>query len=178
MTDQEYLNERVRETVLTLDDEELRSMLSQPRRYTRLALSVARKELARRRRRKKREEKAATQTSQTGQTGQTVPNESGDCWIEVWSETGFKGESFRIQGPANYPALQLGTEDWTDRIRSLRVGPQAFVLAYRDKDFTASMVAFGPNQEVANLSEFKFKDEIDSIRVIDSMKIFDRPPHQ
>jgi hypothetical protein len=169
MADRPYLNERVQETVKNLSDEELALMLDQPRHHTRFALGLARKEMARRRRNKRNQK--------------TVPPagvpvalaKSGDCWIDVWRETSFKGESIRIHGPAAYPTLKIGDEDWADRIRSLRVGPHAFVLAYRDKDFKASMVAFGPNQEVPNLSEFKFKDEIDSIRIIDSMKIFDRP---
>lgn len=172
MADQEYLNERVRDTVIDLSDEELTTMLGQPGRYTGFALDLARKELARRRRSKGRQKRVTAKDEKA----ERIQGRSGDCWIQVWREPNFKGESFRIYGPSEYPSLRFGTDDWGDQIGSLRVGPHAFVLAYRDKNFKASMVSFGPNQEVENLSEFKLDDEIDSIRIIDSMKIFDRPP--
>ncbi len=97
----------------------------------------------------------------------------GDCYIDVWREAHFGGERRRIYGPAEYPTLKLGAESWGDDFGSLRVGPHAFVLAYRDPDFKERMMAFGPNDEVADLGELKFDDEIDSFKVIDSLKIFD-----
>jgi hypothetical protein len=96
-----------------------------------------------------------------------------DCYIDVWREAGFGGERRRIYGPAEYPALKLDAENWGDDIGSLRVGPHAFVLAYSDPDFKDRMMAFGPNDEVADLCDLKFDDEIDSFKVIDSLKIFD-----
>jgi hypothetical protein len=99
-----------------------------------------------------------------------------DCYIDVWRDAGFEGEAIRIEGPAEHPNLEFSNGDWGDRIGSLRVGPHAFVLAYRDKDFKDAMVAFGPGQEVANLEELDFDDDIDSIKVIDSLKILDYRP--
>ncbi|HEU4594232.1 MAG TPA: hypothetical protein VFS10_03605 [Pyrinomonadaceae bacterium] len=96
-----------------------------------------------------------------------------DCYIDVWREADFGGARRRIYGPAEYPTLKFDTETWGDDIGSLRVGPHAFVLAYRDPDFKDKMIAFGPNDEVANLCDLKFDDEIDSLKVIDSLKIFD-----
>ena len=100
--------------------------------------------------------------------------EHGDCYIDVWREANFEGESLRLYGPAEYTHLGFEQGDWSDQIGSLRVGPCAFVLAYRDRDFKNKRVVFGPNDEVADLREWKFDDDIDSMRVIDSLKIFDR----
>jgi hypothetical protein len=100
--------------------------------------------------------------------------EKNGCYIDVWMKANFEGESVRIQGPAEYPALIFARGDWGDRISSLRVGPNAFVIAYQDPNFGDRQVTFGPDDEVADLGDLKFDDEIDSMRVIDSMKIFDR----
>jgi hypothetical protein len=100
--------------------------------------------------------------------------DKGGCYIDVWADANFEGESVRIQGPAEYPTLQFSQGDWGDRIGSLRVGPNAFVIAYRDPNFGDRQVTFGPDDEIADLGGLKFDDEIDSMRVIDSLKIFDR----
>ncbi|MCI0489915.1 MAG: hypothetical protein L0229_25260 [Blastocatellia bacterium] len=96
-----------------------------------------------------------------------------DCYIEVWREKNFEGEYLRIYGPVQYRHLKLPGADWGDQIASLRVGPHAFVLAYRDRNFKSAMVAFGPNQTIADLGKLKFDDEIDSIKIINSIKILD-----
>ena len=99
---------------------------------------------------------------------------SSDCYIEVWRDVNFRGEMIRIGGPAEYPNLHLLQGDWEDDIGSLRVGPNAFVLAYRGQDFQDDFITFGPNDEIADLRELRFNDGIDSIKVVDSIKIFDR----
>ena len=101
-------------------------------------------------------------------------SEKGGCYIDVWAGANFEGESVRIQGPAEYPSLTFSQGDWGDRIGSLRVGPNAFVIAYRDPNFGDRQVAFGPGDEAADLGDLKFDDDIDSMRVIDSLRIFDR----
>lgn len=103
-----------------------------------------------------------------------MAEKSGDCYIDVWRDTDFRGETLRIHGPAEYATLDFARSDWNDDIGSLRVGPNAFVLAYHRRDFQDELITFGPNDEVADLSEFKFDDDIESFKVIDSLKIFDR----
>jgi hypothetical protein len=98
----------------------------------------------------------------------------GDCYIDIWRDANFEGESLRLRGPAEYAHMKFEQADWGDQIGSLRVGPRAFVLAYRDRDFKDKQITFGPNDEVADLGELRFDDDIDSVRVIDSLKIFDR----
>lgn len=103
-----------------------------------------------------------------------MADRKGDCYIDVWRDADFRGETLRIRGPAEYPTLALGGGSWGDDIGSLRVGPNAFVMAFRRRDFQDELVTFGPNDEVADLSQFKFEDDIESVRVIDSLKIFER----
>ena len=103
-----------------------------------------------------------------------MAQKTGDCYIDVWREADFRGETIRIYGPAEYASLDLAQGNWGDDIGSLRVGPNAFVLAYHRRDFQDGPATFGPNDEVADLSQFKFDDEIESLKVIDSLKIFDR----
>ena len=100
-----------------------------------------------------------------------TPNE---CYVEVWREADFRGESRRIYGPAEHTDMRFKDGDWANDIGSLRVGPHAFVMAYRGEKFQDAMHAFGPNDQVSDLAEMKFGDEIDSIRLISSMKIFER----
>ena len=97
-----------------------------------------------------------------------------DCYIDVWRDADFRGERTRISGPAEYPALDFAGGRWGDDIGSLRVGPNAFVMAFRHRDFQDELITFGPNDEVADLGRFKFDDDIESVRVIDSLKIFER----
>lgn len=164
---QDHVNKRIHDTVLGLRDEDYPlAMLQRPPQRNSLALKLERRELARRKRMNERQKRKAAGKKKAGPPGA----ESGDCWVEVWRESNFKGTPVRIHGPAEYATLRFGNEDWSNRIASLRVGPHAFVLAYRDKDFKAEMVSFGPNQEVENLREFKFDNEIDSLKLIDSMK--------
>jgi hypothetical protein len=47
------------------------------------------------------------------------------------------------------------------------------VITYEDKNYKGRKVCFGPGEEAADLSGFGFGDEIDSIKVINSMRIFD-----
>ncbi len=103
-----------------------------------------------------------------------MAQKQGDCYIDVWRDADFRGETIRIYGPAEYPSLDFARGRWGDDIGSLRVGPNAFVMAYHRRDFRDELVTFGPNEEVADLGRFKFDDDIESMKVIDSLKIFDR----
>ena len=103
-----------------------------------------------------------------------MAEKSGDCYIDVWRDADFGGETMRIYGPAEYPMLSFEQGNWGDDIGSLRVGPNAFVMAFRHREFRDKLITFGPNDEVADLSQFKFDDDIESMKVIDSLKIFNR----
>jgi hypothetical protein len=106
-----------------------------------------------------------------------MADKNGDCYIDVWRDADFRGEKLRVYGPAQYPTLELTEGNWCNDIRSLRVGPNAFILAYHRRDFQDEPVTFGPNDEVADLVHFKLDNDIESLNVIDSLKIFDRLPY-
>ena len=97
-----------------------------------------------------------------------------ECYIDVWREAGFKGETRRLHGPASHPNLHFSEGDWADDIGSLRLGPHAFVLAFREENYTDAMLTLGPNDEVYDLRALDFDNEIESLRLINSLKIFDR----
>ncbi|HEX7174387.1 MAG TPA: hypothetical protein VF240_03785 [Pyrinomonadaceae bacterium] len=99
-----------------------------------------------------------------------TPNE---CYIDVWREAGFKGETRRLHGPASHPHLHFREGDWADDIGSLRLGPHAFVLAFREENYADAMLTLGPNDEVYDMRALKFDNEIESLRLINSLKIFD-----
>lgn len=103
-----------------------------------------------------------------------MAQENYDCYIDIWRDADFRGGTVRIYGPAEYAALEFAGMGWGDDIGSLRVGPNAFVMAYHRRDFQDELVTFGPNDEVADLSQFKLDDDIESMRIIDSLKIFNR----
>jgi hypothetical protein len=168
---EESLNKQIRETISETSDEELKMMLNASAgQFTPFALDAAREELSRR---------AQMKATQISQVPGDVPcatfgsDKRADCYIEIWSDKNFGGEYLRIDGPVELQVMNFEKLDWGDSISSLRVGPGAFVLVYADEGFTGSMTSFGPSQEVANLDELKFDDEIDSMRLVNSLKVFD-----
>ena len=193
-SNQEHLNRRIRQTVSNLSDEELIEMLqTSASDYTPFALKVAREELAKREQFKL----ALQQTEQEpikqmelsdpipaltelveGEPGSVEKDSTGGkigrCYIEVWQDKNFEGEYICIEGPGEYPVLRTTGINWCDSISSIRVGPSAFVHVYGCRDFKGAMITLGPNEEVSDLGVLKLDNEVDSIKVIDSIRIFDR----
>jgi len=171
---QESLNKRIRETVSSLSDEELLDMVNAPS-YTPFARRVASEEVSRRKRTKATQEVSPEfAMPDPGAFRKETPEyKHAGCYIELWSDKEFEGECLRIEGPVERQALESEVLEWGDSISSLRVGPSAFVLVYAEKDFKGAMMSFGPGQEVADLEALSFDDEIDSLRLVDSMKVFE-----
>lgn len=99
---------------------------------------------------------------------------SSECYIDIWREADFKGETRRLRGPASHPHLHFREGDWGNDIGSLRLGPHAFVLAFRGENYADEVLTLGPNDQVADLRALKCEDDIESLRLINSLKIFDR----
>jgi hypothetical protein len=172
---QESLNKRIRETIAGKSDKELDEMeRASDQHYTPFARRVLEEELSRRRMKAANHDPAWGNASDlpTPREG-SAGDKQGRCYVEVWSEKNFQGEFLRIEGPNEYRALELASLSWGDSISSLRVGPAAFVLVYSEREFKGSMLTFGPNQEVINLDDLDFNDQVDSIRLVNSFKIFD-----
>ena len=114
---------------------------------------------------------------------------AGDCWLDIYAETGFKGEHQRIDGPAQLANLRaLAGQDWSNRIDSLAVGPKAMVRAYRKENFQDNAitspnhpdalkawgekagnaddeVSFGAGQKHHHLGELNFHHNINSLKI-------------
>lgn len=97
-----------------------------------------------------------------------------ECYVDVWREPDFQGESRRFYGPSSHSHLHFRESGWANDIASLRVGPHAFVLAYRGENFTGQYLMLGPNDEVRDLRPAGFAEDIDSLKLVHSLKIFDR----
>ena len=167
---EESLREAVRETVSALSDEVLAQMVRGERQgYTAYALEVAREELARRSSIRQFLDSGTQDKSQFA--GSTTSHSS--CYIEIWTQKNFEGEHLQIEGPVECSRLTFADLDFGDSISSLRIGPAAFVLAYADEEFKGPMVSFGPGDEIPDLAQLSFDDRIDSLRLINSLKIFD-----
>ena len=182
-SERDKLNERIRQTIRNLRDEDLIHVAqSRSGEYTRYALDVARAEIEKRggkdalRKRLKEPAKKSPGQDEFLTAVRLRPlsaRSSTGCYIEVWRDKNFEGECLTIEGPGEIEDLCSNHMSWCGSIKSLRVGPHAFVLAYGDKEFKGKMISLGPGEELADLGNIKFDDEIDSIRIVDSIKVFD-----
>lgn len=89
------------------------------------------------------------------------------CWIDVFEDSDFRGKSTRIEGPGRWNSMRFPSGDFGDMIHSVIVGPRAWPKAYEDENFTDDVLTLWPNQRIADLGEFKFEDEIDSLELFD-----------
>ncbi len=90
------------------------------------------------------------------------------CWIEIFEDTKYDADDphVRIDGPRELSTLtNLNGKDWSNDIESVIVGSNARVLAYEDKDFKGTEIAFAPNQRVPDLSDLKMGNDIESMRI-------------
>jgi hypothetical protein len=65
-----------------------------------------------------------------------MPSPDG-CYLEVWDQPQFRGASDFVNGPRRYGTVRdLGkSHDWSNRIRSLRVGPGARATVWSEEHF-------------------------------------------
>jgi hypothetical protein len=91
-----------------------------------------------------------------------------NCWIEVFADTKYDADDphVKLQGPKEYASLKnLNGKDWNNDIRSVIVGSDATVLAYKDKDFRGTEIAFAPGQRIPNLSKLDMSNDIESMKI-------------
>ena len=76
--------------------------------------------------------------------------DSGDCYVDVFSDKGLGGEHTRICGIAKLRDLgDVGGHDWTERIQSVKVGHGADWLEIFDEpDLKKSLGVLLKDQEV------------------------------
>ena len=102
--------------------------------------------------------------------GKLWVGETNGCWLEIWDKPRFSGNCLRMLGPADFPGLRVGDARWSPQVRSITVGPNAYVQLYEDLNFHDSVYWLLPNQRVDDFAELACSDELDCMRV------FDRPP--
>jgi len=170
--DPNHLEEAVRESLAKLSDKELiwRTM---SREYTAFARQAAREEISRRSRVAASRSISAVNSSNKKLVRKGSPREVAGCYIDVWRDKSYEGEHLRVHGPGVYSNLRSHPTEWGNDVGSLRVGPRAFVEAYEHEGLSGNNVCFGPNQEVADLSEFEFDNKLGSIKIIDSIRILE-----
>jgi hypothetical protein len=182
-SNRDKLNDRIRRTIRNLRDEDLIHVAhSKSGEYTQFAIKVAKAEVEMRGGENELWERVKQQPRKSPGHDEFInaallrppdARPSTGCYIELWRDKNFEGECLTIEGPGEIGDLCSNHMSWCGSIRSLRVGPHAFVLAYADQEFKGKMISLGPGEELADLGNIKFDDEIDSIRIVDSIKVFD-----
>ena len=91
-----------------------------------------------------------------------------NCWIEVFDDTKYDADDphVKVEGPKEYASLKnLNGRDWNNDIQSVIVGSSATVLAYKDKDFKGTEIAFAPGQRIPDLSQLDMSNHIESMKI-------------
>jgi hypothetical protein len=78
----------------------------------------------------------------------TMPSPDG-CFVQVWNDSGFTGNSDFINGPIQYAHLRdlPNRRSWNDRIISLRLGPGASAVAWSQEQFSGQTLLLTPDSE-------------------------------
>ena len=78
----------------------------------------------------------------------TMPSPDG-CFVQVWNDSGFAGNSDFINGPIQYAHLRdlPNGRSWKDRISSLRLGPGASAVAWSGEQFSGQSLLLTADSE-------------------------------
>ena len=91
-----------------------------------------------------------------------------NCWIEVFDDTKYDADDphVKVDGPKEFASLKnLSGRDWNNDIQSVIVGSNAMVVAYKDKDFKGTEIAFASGQHVPDLSKLDMSNDIESMKI-------------
>ena len=91
-----------------------------------------------------------------------------NCWIEVFDDTKYDADDphVKVEGPKEFASLKnLNGRDWNNDIQSVVVGSGATVLAYKDKDFKGTEIAFASGQRIPDLSKLDMSNDIESMKI-------------
>ena len=91
-----------------------------------------------------------------------------NCWIEVFDDTKYDADDphVKVDGPKELASLKnLNGRDWNNDIQSVIVGSGAMVLAYKDKDFKGTEIAFASGQRIPDLSKLDMSNDIESMKI-------------
>ncbi len=116
---------------------------------------------------------------------------NNDCWIDFYGNPSYKGEHFRLGGPAQLKNLvKVKGQNWDKKIESLIVGPSATLTVFENKNFKLTLtemsnhpvlmeslgitkqdiledseIIFRANAKVDNFGDYNFYHKIRSLRV-------------
>ena len=91
-----------------------------------------------------------------------------NCWIEVFDVPKYDADDphVKVEGPKVYASLKnLSGRDWNNDIQSVIMGSGATVLAYKDKHFKGTGIAFAPGQRIPDLSQLNMSNHIESMKI-------------
>ena len=97
-------------------------------------------------------------------------SQSTGCWVDLFELPQFQGRSLRLFGPADFVNLRVGGAEWGEEVRSVAVGPGAYVQCFAELYLEDSALWLMPGQRVAEVASLPTEQELDSLR------LFDRPP--
>ena len=90
-----------------------------------------------------------------------------NCYVIIYEDTGLKGKTLRLEGPAEYKNLKNlpgSDQDWGDKIGSVETGPNARLVVYDDEDFSGDhRDTYGPNTRTDVSGDLD--DNIDSLQI-------------
>ncbi len=75
-----------------------------------------------------------------------------NCWVDIFEDTEFDPDDphLRLLGPLESATLKdMAGQDWSNKIQSIMIGPNATMYAYEDRDFSGTEVAFVANHRVS-----------------------------
>ncbi len=114
-----------------------------------------------------------------------------ECGLDIYDKDNYQGAHQRIEGPVELPNLKnLGGQDWSNRIESLKVGADAEVTAFRLENFREEPkgpvnhpeafarwgkqeipayqeleISFGAGKQEHHLGELDFHRNINSLKI-------------
>ena len=112
-------------------------------------------------------------TANANQTASGAIADCGDCWVHVFDDKNYDvtDDNHKICGPGKWPNLRnlAGATKitWGDEIESLKLGPRATVIVWRDENYTGQSVTFNPGSAIPSLKATNpmLSDNISSIEI-------------
>src|SRR5438309_10017778 len=96
--------------------------------------------------------------------------DSNGCWIDLFHNPRLRGKPLRLHGPADFSLLRIREPAGAENVKSIRIGPHAYVQCFELARFEDSVVWLLPNEQVEDVGRLRSPQRIDSIR------LWDRPP--
>lgn len=92
------------------------------------------------------------------------------CWVTFYQDAHFQGHSLPYTQKTEVPhldAVPMGNKSWQDEMSSLKLGPESWLVMYKDGGYKGSARCFGPNTIVRHLSAYDFNDSASSFKLYD-----------